>query len=82
MQMAATYCIIGCARSQLMCSSQLRCHLHVLYSAAEGHALLQEIRILRSVSFDRNIVQFCGACLQPTDTMMILEYMAVSFLVL
>ena len=39
--------------------------------------MLQEIRILRSVSFDRNIVQFCGACLQPTDTMMILEYMAV-----
>lgn len=38
----------------------------------------QEIRLLRSVSFDRNIVQFCGACLQPTDTMMILEYMAVS----
>lgn len=36
----------------------------------------EEIRILRSVSFDRNIVQFCGACLQPTDTMMILEYMA------
>ena len=38
---------------------------------------LQEIRLLRSVSFDRNIVQFCGACLQPSDTMMILEYMAV-----
>ncbi|KAL0039658.1 hypothetical protein WJX77_004541 [Trebouxia sp. C0004] len=36
----------------------------------------EEIRLLRSVSFDRNIVQFCGACLQPTDTMMILEYMA------
>ncbi|KAL3143559.1 hypothetical protein ABBQ38_002357 [Trebouxia sp. C0009 RCD-2024] len=36
----------------------------------------EEIRLLRSVSFDRNIVQFCGACLQPSDTMMILEYMA------
>ena len=41
-------------------------------------ATVQEIRLLRSVSFDRNIVQFCGACLQPTDTMMILEFMAVS----
>ena len=38
---------------------------------------LQEIKLLRSVSFDRNIVQFCGACLSPHDTMMILEYMAV-----
>lgn len=41
---------------------------------------LQEIRVLRSVSFDRNIVQFCGACLQPRDTMMILEFMAVRIL--
>lgn len=39
--------------------------------------MVQEIKLLRSVSFDRNIVQFCGACLQPNDTMMILEYMAV-----
>ena len=38
---------------------------------------MQEIKLLRSVSFDRNIVQFCGACLAPNDTMMILEYMAV-----
>ena len=47
-----------------------------------GSYLLQEIKLLRSVSFDQNIVQFCGACLQPKDTMMILEYMAVSLVVM
>lgn len=55
-------------------------HHFIAYDSCTLHTValvMQEIRILRSVSFDRNIVQFCGACLQPTDTMMVLEYMAV-----
>ena len=39
---------------------------------------MQEIDLLRSLSFDANIVQFYGACLQEENTMMVLEYMAVS----
>ena len=39
---------------------------------------LQEIALLRRLSFDGNIVQFYGACLQRENTMMVLEYMAVS----
>lgn len=37
----------------------------------------KEITLLKSLSFDRNIVQFYGACLQNQDTMLLLEYMAV-----
>ncbi|KAL3145136.1 hypothetical protein ABBQ38_001740 [Trebouxia sp. C0009 RCD-2024] len=36
----------------------------------------KEIELLRSLSFDANIVQFYGACLQEENTMMVLEYMA------
>lgn len=36
------------------------------------------MELLRSLSFDGNIVQFYGACLQPESVMMVLEYMAVS----
>ena len=39
--------------------------------------LSQEIQLLRSLSFDANIVQFYGAVLQEENTMMVLEYMAV-----
>ena len=39
--------------------------------------MLQEIQLLRKLSFDGNIVQFYGACLQEENTMMVLEYMAV-----
>ena len=39
---------------------------------------LQEVDLLRSVSFDGNIVQFYGACLQPGSIMMVLELMGVS----
>ncbi|KAL0019977.1 hypothetical protein WJX79_004684 [Trebouxia sp. C0005] len=35
----------------------------------------KEIQLLRKLSFDRNIVQFYGACLQEENTMMVLEYM-------
>ena len=37
---------------------------------------MQEIQLLRKLSFDRNIVQFYGACLQEENTM-IMEYMEV-----
>ncbi len=39
--------------------------------------MMQEIQLLRKLSFDRNIVQFYGACLQEENTMMVLEYMEV-----
>lgn len=39
---------------------------------------LQEIALLRRLSFDGNIIQFYGACLQQQNTMMVVEYMAVS----
>ena len=41
---------------------------------------VQEIELLRSLSFDANIVQFYGACLQEENTMMVLEFMAVRLL--
>lgn len=42
--------------------------------------VVQEIALLRRLSFDGNIVQFYGACLQLQNTMMVLEYMAVGTL--
>ena len=41
---------------------------------------VQEIGLLKSLSFDANIVQFYGACLQEENTMMVLEFMAVRLL--
>lgn len=41
---------------------------------------VQEIELLRSLSFDGNIVQFYGACLQGDKIMMVLEYMGVSYM--
>ncbi|DBB03232.1 TPA: hypothetical protein ACH3X3_010633 [Trebouxia sp. C0006] len=38
----------------------------------------KEIHLLRKLSFDRNIVQWYGACLQEENSMMVLEYMEVS----
>jgi hypothetical protein len=38
--------------------------------------LLQEVGILKGLNYDRNIVQFYGACLMPArDPMLICEYM-------
>lgn len=37
--------------------------------------MLQEICLLRVLSFDANMVQFYGACLDPGFPMLILEYM-------
>ena len=37
----------------------------------------QEIGVLQKVSFDRNIVQYYGACLEAEQPMLIMEYMAV-----
>lgn len=42
---------------------------------AEAAAFAEEVELLRSLSFDGNIVQFYGACLQPESIMMVLEYM-------
>ena len=36
---------------------------------------MQEIAVLRSLSFDRNLVQFYGACLEREHAMLVLEYM-------
>ena len=35
----------------------------------------QEIAVLRSLSYDRNLVQFYGACLEREHAMLVLEYM-------
>ena len=40
-----------------------------------GHS--QEISILKSISYDRNIVQFYGAVLSGSEPMLVLEYMEV-----
>ena len=39
---------------------------------------LQEIEILKSLSFDRSIVQFYGTCPWQGKTMLVLEHMGVS----
>ena len=39
---------------------------------------LQEVDILKSVSYDRNVVQFYGTCLWGDKTMLVLEFMEVS----
>jgi serine/threonine protein kinase len=37
---------------------------------------LQEVGILKSLNYDRNIVQFYGACLQEgSDPMLVCEFM-------
>lgn len=38
---------------------------------------VQEVDILKSVSFDRNVVQFYGTCPWGDKTMLVLEYMEV-----
>ena len=42
--------------------------------------LVKEVNVLKEVSYDRNIVQFYGACLEDQATaMLVMEYMAVRF---
>jgi len=42
---------------------------------------LQEVGILKGLNYDRNIVQFYGACLQPgRDPMLVCEYMEGAYL--
>ena len=36
---------------------------------------MQEIAVLRSLSYDRNLVQFYGACLETKHAMLVLEFM-------
>ncbi|KAL0038677.1 hypothetical protein WJX79_002702 [Trebouxia sp. C0005] len=43
--------------------------------AIQLHALKKEICLLRMLSFDPNVVQFYGACLDPGFPMLVLEYM-------
>ena len=38
---------------------------------------LQEVEVLKSVSYDRNVVQFYGTCVLGNQTMLVLEYMEV-----
>jgi hypothetical protein len=55
----------------VMCSVCTSKPHHLLY-------LLQEISLLKSLNYDRNIVQFYGARLRTGATpMMVLEYMEV-----
>lgn len=60
-----------CKCSESMLARQLK---------LEHHVYVQEIELSKSLSFDANIVQFYGACLQEENTMMVLEFMAVRFL--
>ena len=39
---------------------------------------IQEVDVLKSVSYDRNVVQFYGTCPLGDQTMLVLEYMEVS----
>ena len=42
--------------------------------------LVKEANLLKEVSYDRNIVQFYGACLEDQESaMLVMEYMAVRF---
>ena len=45
------------------------------HGCSVGHS--QEISILKSISYDRNIVQFYGAVLSGSEPMLVLEYMQV-----
>ena len=56
-----------------------------LHCSTEGDAwlrlLAKEVFVLKKVSYDRNIVQFYGACLQDqASAMLVMEYMAVRVL--
>ncbi|KAK9825364.1 hypothetical protein WJX81_004084 [Elliptochloris bilobata] len=37
---------------------------------------IEEIQLLKRISFDRNVVQFYGACLESQPPMLVMEYMA------
>ncbi|KAK9825358.1 hypothetical protein WJX81_003161 [Elliptochloris bilobata] len=43
--------------------------------AAQLAVFTEEIRLLRRISFDRNVVQFYGACLETQPPMLVMEYM-------
>ncbi|KAK9834205.1 hypothetical protein WJX81_008121 [Elliptochloris bilobata] len=43
--------------------------------AAHMAVFLDEVRLLKRISFDRNIVQFYGACLETKLPMLVMEYM-------
>lgn len=50
--------------------------LHVKTDA--NNDCLQEVDVLKSVSYDRNVVQFYGTCPLGSQTMLVLEYMEVT----
>ncbi len=43
-----------------------------------NNSCLQEVDVLKSVSYDRNVVQFYGTCPLGSQTMLVLEYMEVT----
>jgi hypothetical protein len=49
-------------------------HSVTLISPFYHHVSSQEIGILKSISYDRNIVQFYGATMVGTEPMLLLEY--------
>ena len=52
--------------------------VHALYRACLATVALQEIQLLKRISFDRNIVQFYGACLDTQPPLLLMEFMGVS----
>jgi len=74
---------VGRAASLLERSAgRTRCRLHLAQQPHSADLLpaaaapVQEIGILKSISYDRNIVQFYGACLKSatSEPMLLLEY--------
>ncbi len=54
----------------------LRCEVRRRRRKNPYPMIMQEVGILKGLNYDRNIVQFYGACLQPgTDPMLVTEFM-------
>ncbi len=56
-------------------SSLYAVFVSLVYAVYRFVCVLQEICLLRVLSFDPNMVQFYGACLDPGFPMLVLEYM-------
>ena len=60
-----------CIALTFKCASDCSC------PEARAAVALQEVQLLKRISFDRNIVQFYGACLDTQPPMLVMEYMGL-----
>jgi len=58
-------------------ASQAPCCVRGLSIWLCAQLLQEEVHIMERVSFDRNIVQYYGACLNEEVPLLVMEYMAV-----